>query len=73
MAEVTVMTQGSTRELRAVLWETIAGIRSGAVKPEQGNAITNTSNAWLRTIKIELDYHKSIGKAPNIPALTSGE
>ena len=73
MAEVSVMDQGNTRQMRIILWETIEGIRSGKSSPAAANAISNASGKWLGTIKLDLEYQKLIGKTPNIAALVPAE
>jgi hypothetical protein len=73
MAETTeVLNHGNMAEMRAILWSSIEGIRSGKSSPAQVNAISNACGKFLGTIKLEIEYHKLTGKTPNIPALAAG-
>lgn len=73
MAEVSVMDQGTTRQLRVILWETIEGVRNGKNSPAQANAVSNASGKWLGSIKLEIEGAKLMGKAPKIAALMIGD
>lgn len=40
--------------LKAALWETLNGIKSGVVQPGQGDAIAAQAREILRTVKVQL-------------------
>lgn len=49
----------STKELTATalkgaLWETLNDIKSGAIQPNQGDAIASQAREILRTVKVQL-------------------
>jgi hypothetical protein len=71
MGKTKILTQLTLSDLRAILSEEIDKVRSGRATAASVNAITNASGKILSSIKLELDYHKMIGKTPNIPALLS--
>ena len=74
MAETTsVLNHGNMGEMRAILWQSIEGIRSGKSSPAQVNAISNACGKFLGTIKLEMEYHKLTGKTPKIAALMASE
>jgi hypothetical protein len=69
MGKTKVLTQLSLSDLRSILSEQIEKIRTGQATAASVNAISNASGKILSSIKLELEYHKMIGKTPNIPAL----
>lgn len=70
MAETTeVLNHGNMAQMRAILWQSIEGIRSGKSSPSQVNAISNACGKFLGTIKLEIEYHKLSGKTPTIAAM----
>jgi hypothetical protein len=66
---VQVMKQMTMVDLRTVLSEQIELIRKGKSTASNVNAISNATGKILSTIKLELEYHKLIGKAPNLSAM----
>jgi hypothetical protein len=40
--------------LKSALWETLNGLKSGAVQPGQGDAIAAQAREILRTVKVQL-------------------
>lgn len=74
MAEATtVLNHGNMGEMRAILWASIEGIRSGKSSPAQVNAISNACGKFLGTIKLEMEYQKLTGRTPKIAALMESE
>lgn len=70
---VRVMKQMTMSDIRTVLSEQIELIRKGKSTASNCNAISNAAGKFMGTIKLELEYHKLIGKTPNIGAmLTDG-
>jgi hypothetical protein len=69
MGKTKLLTQLSLSDLRSILSEQIEKIRTGQATAASVNAISNASGKILSSIKLELEYHKMIGKTPNIPAL----
>lgn len=52
--------------LRTILAEEIGKLRNGDTTAANVNAITNATGKILSTVKLEMEYHKLIGKTPNI-------
>lgn len=52
--------------LRTILSEEIDKLRAGTTTPANVNAITNATGKILSTVKIEMEYHKLLGKTPAI-------
>ena len=68
------MTQGKTlAELQQHLSDQIDSIVSGTTTPATANAVVNLTAAYLRTIKMQMDYYKQIGRTPHIPLLLTAE
>ncbi len=65
------MTQLSTNEMRSILTEQIDGLRAGTATAATVNAISNAVGKILSSLKLEIEYHKMIGKRPNIKAMLS--
>jgi len=70
-SKVKVLTQLSLMDLRGILAEQIDRIRTGDATAATVNAISNATGKYLSTIKIELEYHKLLGKTPHMPGLLS--
>ena len=51
-------------ELRAILCDEIDRIREGKSTAPQVNAVVNATGKIFQSIKMELDYHKLIGRKP---------
>ena len=68
------MNNGKTlAELQQHLSDQIDAIVTGATTPATANAVVNLTAAYLRTIKMQMDYYKQIGKTPHIPLLLTAE
>jgi len=52
--------------LRTILAEEIGKLRDGETTPANVNAITNATGKILSTVKLEMEYHKLLGKTPDI-------
>jgi len=52
--------------IRTILAEEIGKLRDGQTTAANVNAITNATGKILSTVKLEMEYHKLIGKTPNI-------
>jgi hypothetical protein len=52
--------------LRGILAEEIGKLRNGETTPANVNAITNATGKILSTVKLEMEYHKLLGKTPDI-------
>ena len=67
-------TNGKTlAELQQHLSDQIDAIVGGSTTPATANAVVNLTAAYLRTIKMQMDYYKQIGKTPHIPLLLTAE
>lgn len=66
---VQVMKQMNINELRSVLTEQIDKLRRGKVTAPLANAMNTTVSAYMRSIKLDMDYHRMIGKTPSIAAM----
>jgi hypothetical protein len=61
-------------ELQAILSDQIDKIANDETTPAKVNAVVNATATILRTVKMQMDYYRQIGKTPNIPLLlTAGE
>ena len=56
-------------ELQAILSDQIDRIVSDETTPAKVNAVVNATATILRTVKMQMDYYRQIGKTPNIPLL----
>lgn len=54
-------------DLRLILSEEIANLRSGKSSPAVVNAVTNATGKILSSVKLEMEYLKLLGAKPNIP------
>ncbi len=59
----------SLNDLRAILSDEITKIRNGRSTPATVNAVSNATGKILSSVKLEIEYHKLIGKTPTIPML----
>jgi hypothetical protein len=57
--------------LQATLRDTLDRIVAGEANPATANAIVNVTAAYLRTVKMQMDYAKQTGRTPNIPLLVT--
>lgn len=60
----------TVNDLRTILAEEIAKIRSGDTTAANVNAIVNATGKILTTVKMEIEYNKLIGKTPHIDFIT---
>lgn len=47
--------------LRAVLFDTLRGLKDGSVKPEQAKAINDVGQTLINSAKLEVDYLRATG------------
>ena len=62
----------SLPELQSILSDQIDRIASGETTPAKVNAVVNATSTILRTVKLQMDYYRLIGKTPEIPLLMVG-
>lgn len=70
------MTEANTKtlaELQGHLSDQIDRIVANETTPATANAVVNLTAAYLRTVKMQMDYYKQIGKTPHIPLLLTDE
>jgi len=60
-------------EFQSLLSQQIDRIVAGETTPAVANAVVNLTAAYLRTVKMQMDYYKQIGKTPHIPLLLTAE
>ena len=56
-------------ELRSVLSDNIRSVQKSELTPASANAVTTAVGTFLRSVKLEMDYYRMIGKTPDIPLL----
>ena len=49
--------------LKAALWDTLNGIKSGSITPASGDAIASQAREILRTVKVQLAIFSQSGKS----------
>lgn len=54
--------QKTIEDLRAVLFETIAGVKDGSMSIEKAQIISGLSQVMVNSAKIEVDYAKVTGQ-----------
>lgn len=54
--------QKTIEDLRAVLFETIAGVRDGTMSIEKAQTISDLSQVMVNTAKVEVDFAKATGQ-----------
>lgn len=59
----------SLDETRAILADSIHKLQSGELTAASANAIANLVGKGLYSYKLQLEYHKVLGKTPNLPQL----
>ncbi len=57
--------------LQDKLRDTLDLLAEGGTTPANANAVVNVTAAYLRTVKMQMDYAKQTGKTPNIPLLVT--
>ena len=60
-------------DFQAILSDQIDRIVAGETSPANANAVVNLTATYLRTVKMQMDYYKQIGRTPNIPLLLTAE
>lgn len=63
----------SLADLQAILSDQIDQVVAGDSTPATVNAVVNATSALLRTVKMQMDYYRQIGKTPHIPLLLTQE
>ena len=58
-------------EIQEILCDQIDRLREGKSTPAEANAIMHTTGKFLSTIKMQLDYYKSVGEMPVLKGLLS--
>ena len=54
------------QELRAVLCETIAAVRSKEITPDAAEAVSNASGKIIASFRVELEYRRMRGEVPQL-------
>lgn len=57
------------KELREVLSDQVRKLQSDETTPGKANAVTNACGKILSSIKLEMEYHKAMGKNKGIKFL----
>lgn len=60
-------------ELQAILSDQIDRVATDQTTPAKVNAVVNATATILRTVKMQMDYAKMVGRTPAIPLLMTGE
>ncbi len=60
-------------DLRIVLCEIIEDLRNGNIDTDKAKTISYCADVVIKTIKCQLDMHKSLKKVPNIKFLEEGK
>lgn len=63
----------SLADLQFILSDQIDKVVAGDTTPASVNAVVNATSALLRTVKLQMDYYRQIGKTPMIPLLLTQE
>lgn len=63
----------SLADLQSILSDQIDQVVAGDSTPATVNAVVNATSALLRTVKMQMDYYRQIGKTPHIPLLLTQE
>lgn len=63
----------SLAELQSILSDQIDRVVAGEVTPANANAVVNATSVILRSVKLQMDYYRQIGKTPSIPLLLTDE
>ena len=56
------MTENTIEDLRAILFETLRGIKTGQVDIERAKAVCDISQTIINTGKLEVDYMRQTGQ-----------
>jgi len=60
-------------DFQGILSDQIDRIVKGETTPANANAVVNLTATYLRTVKMQMDYYKQIGRTPHIPLLLTAE
>jgi hypothetical protein len=60
-------------DIQLVLGDQMDRLIAGETTPANVNAVVNATAAILRTVKMQMDYYRLIGKTPSIPLLLTAE
>lgn len=63
----------TAQDLMDTLGENIRRLVDGEVQPAAANAVVNSTAAYLRIVKMQMDYAKQTGRTPNIPLLLTSD
>lgn len=59
-------TPTNNTELRAVLCDTIAKVRSKEITPDAAEAVSNASGKIIASLRVELEYRRMRGEVPTL-------
>lgn len=59
-------TPTNMNELRAVLCDTIAAVRSKEITPDAADAVSNASGKIIASFRVELEYRRMRGEVPTL-------
>ena len=59
--------------LKAALWETLAGLRENSMQPNQADAIASQAREILRTIKVQLQISQQTKRAVPVDVISFSE
>lgn len=59
-------TPTTMQELRIVLCDTIAAVRSKEITPDAAEAINNASGKIVASFRVELEYRRMRGEVPQL-------
>jgi len=65
-------TPTNTTELRAVLCDTIAAVRSKEITPDAAQAVANASGKIIASLRVELEYSRLRGEVPSLKFMEPG-
>jgi hypothetical protein len=54
-------------DLYATLWENVQKIKAGELSAANANAMSNAIGKMFTAVKIQMEFAKMTGKAPNLP------
>lgn len=60
-------------DIRAILSDEIARLRSGESTPAMASAVTNAAGKILSSISLEIKYQQAAGRTVNVPMLNAGD
>lgn len=59
----------NTKQLRAVLCDTIDAVRSQTMTPDAAEAVSNASGKIIASLRVELEYRRMRGEVPKLAFL----